>query len=1827
MDPLSIAGSVSGLISLSDAVYRRLYHYVKDVRNAEKEVKDLKDEVGALSGVLHNLDLIAQDLENRSLRSHSIGQAPGHIKTCISTLKKLLEKLNKVIVLDKGKFRAAMDKLKWPFKAGELKQFIEDIRGHRDNLSFALSADTMEVLLQCLSKQDDLLSGIASIENSLRNKEEIETKIVLDKERQEILDRFLSVNPQESFRMNIRIRHTTTGLWLTETDEFIEWMNGSDLHLWLTGIPGAGKTILSSLIIQQCMNQATNERAVAFFYCDYKSSSSQDLIRILSSLASQLSRQHENCFELLKAYDSRLRPEKQPQRSPEVEELISLLKEMSDVFEDVRLIVDGLDECNEHAGRVADTLRLLGDGHATISMCLLSRDEVDIREKLQPPTFKPIEIAAHTGDIELYVRAEIEERKRNNRLRIKSNDLKDEIISQLVSRANGMFRWVSCQLDELCELPTDALRRKALTRLPPTLNETYARILIRLKDSARPLIRRALQWITYANRQLTVEELIEIVSIDENDEVLDTEAYPDLEDLLRYCGSLVRRTGQSLELAHFTVQEFLETIKPEDTVLNEFRLSTTDTLTLAKTCVNYLYFSSFDHPPSPRYMDYPEDHAFYGYASAHLPQYVAQYAHEEDLQRHLQKLFDPNKSFNLTRFIIQHVRSRPDNWYTLRNRLDKVCSHEFGSLHAAAMLHFGNVCRWLVEQGCDVNQKSALGVPLECAVYGTPYIFGSLNALWKPAHLYSEEAQQTILTLLEVGAVWDVEEKHDMSLSHAILLGLTKFLTKMLRLGMPLRVKDFEGNKFNHVGFPKKEFLRAIDDGIEKAETSLDVRMQLLRLAQAEHVSIKASVSSDEAIFDGDFLKVVVHTVKFGPVSALQRFLSDDRFLVIMKDPKQPGMLLRAAVDHNSPQCLKLLLEKQLDPAQLDARGRTLLHHAIISYKVDLELLRQLVECNIAEVADPDGCNAWHIAAAYHRLDVLDLLISHYGPDHPSSYARNGEGHSPLLMAILSKDGDAASRILRSVSPEKTFLTNPRFLHTIVAMGLEDTLQEIVDMGADLHAVSDENQNALYFITNATSLEMVELLLSYKLDVNHLDSYGRSPFLDLLEAEHRSKRSQTWKSLIRGCIGVPALAFTKLGTTFSATTRDIMGHSAWLYFCAKTIARFICNQEGFDDDSVPPGAYLQDHAVLEDTYSVLVQLGAFKAYEEATTKSGLGLLIEACINVTSQIEPTRASTIIRLYIALFLLNALETTKETNLTSAHPQVVQLLIWSMSHGLVEIFEKLLQFGVNVHASSHAYNGASAVDIFLVKDVSWYHSNLLLAHAQSHRILRLQANGDLNHFVLCSSPSFTWDAERNRKKLEAILKKGVDPNAVSANHYTAAHVAAGSGDFEGIKVLVAHHADLLLKDKQGRTVIHHAVGRGQINVLTYLRQLIQGDDEWKRPAAISVSSIGPQRIPLGPLAFSQYFRCTLTHLAAYTSSSDSLQFLQENNILADVNARTQEGVCPLHFAACLDSPDTTKWLLKNGANVNIRCGIREISALHIALKWGRLDNAISLIEAGADFSADSAGVTPEMQTHPNIRADLISLLPHVGVQIPPAVISVIQRDHGRQSLGSLYTAIVNGDLKACGSIVADEPSWESSFKECGACTPLIVALAHQKLGIVEMLLDHGASTSGTPCAQIKRLTPGVSAIEIAIQRQLFNPILEDLLEVCLSHEGHWSQRCSYWRPLHLAAAFNPRAIDILVEHFHNNIVLFRNTLQCTVSDANPSTLLKVVLESHAIDYPFAPIPGLVPGGTALHVAVFQGRQDAVEILLRLGVNVNLKSMAGTTPLHDAARFEKLL
>jgi hypothetical protein len=97
---------------------------------------------------------------------------------------------------------------------------------------------------------------------------------------------------------------------------------------------------------------------------------------------------------------------------------------------------------------------------------------------------------------------------------------------------------------------------------------------------------------------LLTKELLQAVSISEGDTKLDHDAMPDKEGILKWCNSLVKRTldGDRLELAHFTVEEFLLAIdrsEPRSPYARYKIFPGKENLPLAKLCLTYLLFEDF----------------------------------------------------------------------------------------------------------------------------------------------------------------------------------------------------------------------------------------------------------------------------------------------------------------------------------------------------------------------------------------------------------------------------------------------------------------------------------------------------------------------------------------------------------------------------------------------------------------------------------------------------------------------------------------------------------------------------------------------------------------------------------------------------------------------------------------------------------------------------------------------------------------------------------------------------------------------------------------------------------------------------------------------------------------------------------------------------------------------------------------------------------------------------------------------------------------------------------------------------------------------------------
>ena len=379
-------------------------------------------------------------------------------------------------------------------------------------------------------------------------------------------------------------RQKDTGLWLLQSPAFLDWKATPNSMMWLHGKPGSGKTILSSTAIYSLFELRANSFIVLYFYFDFQNREKQLLQGFLRSVIVQLLNQVDSTTGIV---ESLYNANSHGSTVPTTGELIQIIQRMLEVSPPVYLCIDALDECQEWESLLDFLVDLRGWKQDHLHIFATSRMEPDIEDTLRP-------VATHTVSLEESVVHDdilsyVEHRLQTDRKLSKWPDkTKDEIKASILDGANGMFRWVECQLDAIrgCLKP-DQLQRK-LTSLPKTLDETYARILNNVDEEFVEDVRRVLCCLIYSYYPVAVEELAEIVAVDAEGEDYydDRNCLNEPRDILTVCSGLVttarsRRITlmgdaqipiEEVRLAHYSVKEYLVSDRSNSQRSAEFRI-------------------------------------------------------------------------------------------------------------------------------------------------------------------------------------------------------------------------------------------------------------------------------------------------------------------------------------------------------------------------------------------------------------------------------------------------------------------------------------------------------------------------------------------------------------------------------------------------------------------------------------------------------------------------------------------------------------------------------------------------------------------------------------------------------------------------------------------------------------------------------------------------------------------------------------------------------------------------------------------------------------------------------------------------------------------------------------------------------------------------------------------------------------------------------------------------------------------------------------------------------------------------------------------------------
>ncbi|KAL5325365.1 hypothetical protein ACEPPN_006490 [Leptodophora sp. 'Broadleaf-Isolate-01'] len=740
MDGLSGAASIIAVIDISAKIFELCQTYVSAVKEARKDIQRLRDGVTSLQDVLTDVRDLAEDSSSsrRSIFSR-LSQHNGPVQQCERDLRRLVAQLE----LGEGESKMrqfGLRALKWPFSSKDIDKRLQIINEHKATFTLALTSDNLQVLCYDGPRLGD---GLADIQIEQRT-------LVMGEKQQKIRHWLSSPDPSSNHNAACKARQATTGEWFLKSDEFEEWKMTPRSFLWLYGIPGCGKSVLCSTALEAVKSQYKSSPtvAIAHFYFDFNDTEKQRHDKFTHSLVEQLAWQSAKALACLESLYSRCRDGKQ---QPTQDALEAALQQMLDEFGETFLILDALDECKEREELLLLLENFTSWGAGNLHVLATSRRERDIEETLESLTTS--EICLQSALVDNDIRTYLSERLQNDpKLNRWPANVRGEIKDTLMEGAQGMFRWVVCQLDVLRKcLKVDALR-KALKSLPKTLDETYDRILRSIDEDYSQDAFRILQWLVYSARPLRIEEMVEVIAIDTEQSQFNPEnRLPDPRDLLTICSSLVTTISVTAEgndgasnettelrLAHFSVKEYLISDRIRNGSTFQYDMQSGGEEEIAQSCLKYLLHfqrgvlssGNLNTFPLARYAAEYWCYHFRAMKYSNQATKLSMQLFQGDVFKNWIRLFDPDKPWQGSDIERDIANNASPLYYASREGLFEPVSlllgtgadvnaqsGEYGNaLQAASIRGHEAIAALLVEKGANVNaQGGAHGNALQAA--------------------------------------------------------------------------------------------------------------------------------------------------------------------------------------------------------------------------------------------------------------------------------------------------------------------------------------------------------------------------------------------------------------------------------------------------------------------------------------------------------------------------------------------------------------------------------------------------------------------------------------------------------------------------------------------------------------------------------------------------------------------------------------------------------------------------------------------------------------------------------------------------------------------------------------------------------------------------------------------------------------------------------------------------------------------------------------------------------------------------------------------------------
>lgn len=610
--------------------------------------------------------------------------------------------------------------------------------------------------------------------------------------------------------------------WLLANKKYRAWFDRrSSSILCFSANPGCGKSTIASFLLDHFQEHKDADSIVCYFFFHRDGQYQRDATSAMACVLHQILRKSPGLV-------AHAEKEQNDKGARFMHELGALWNIFANILKDPRCkdilcIFDGLDECEASSREeLFGKMRALfgsttakTEMKARVQFFVTSRPSADFESD-----FEALEAVFLKGESENEVQEAMQmDLKKVIESRVDAvcakRRLDDEdrafIMSELVSRAENTFLWVSLVFDVLDRSPraSRAALNTILNTTPEDLTTTFDRLRALIPENLVSDAIRVIQILLAAERLLTLEEMNVAFSIRAIPRqkvslvVLDDYLEPSIRSTIRdICGSLVNTSGSKFQLVHLTARDYLTNCTPSP--WKEAMTLELANLEMAQACIYFLLCPEFEDEdeylfqeaddsekasPLEASTSYLTGHHFLSYAALHWIKHFekSQISADHPLIESAVELCNPRSRRCLNWYtILEQERDfitlrANDIRETIENYNRAVGTPQLQALHIASYLGLTSIISALIRESGNPQVKSPYGqTALHFAV--------------------SEGHTDTVKVLLTVWNELDLVDDIDAStaLHYAAKAGHADITEMLLARGASVNATDANGSTALH---------------------------------------------------------------------------------------------------------------------------------------------------------------------------------------------------------------------------------------------------------------------------------------------------------------------------------------------------------------------------------------------------------------------------------------------------------------------------------------------------------------------------------------------------------------------------------------------------------------------------------------------------------------------------------------------------------------------------------------------------------------------------------------------------------------------------------------------------------------------------------------------------------------------------------------------------------------------------------------------------------------------------------------------------------------------